>query len=441
MKSLLKHLFGGKDTKVEPIIEFGRFSDFHKSKSKYDDWDQSLDKHKKQEYIESIKYFLSYINDDVKNNVTIETKNEEKILFKIFQGSKCIEGFANQDGFFAEAKIGKCQTLNVSSLRYLLEENYNLKYSSYALDSSNNLTIVLHTEYLEASPYKLYYGLKEISTMADRKDDVMVAKYSDLEPIINGAIIEISEKEKEIKYQYFFKKISQLLKELEVDTNELKEHPGLISYKILSTVLSIDYLLKPEGMLMEYIENITKVFFQNNSLSPDQKIGLMKKELKKLSLQTKESIHKELYNTKATFGVLTPGNHIRLQEMIDQEMKHFDWYITNGFSNEAGHIPQYIASLILYTYSMPIPEKNLLHLLLRLWNNDFFVDLGFESLMKGDDLDKPKIIDSIEHAIIDKSGVYETPEMNLEEINYSNLNNFSKTYLEAMYKLITKKKD
>jgi hypothetical protein len=440
VKSFFKNLFSGNAEKDhEPNLVFGRHSDFYKVKSKYQDWDNALEKHNKAQYQDAILDFLSYIKEE--ENVIVERVGEEKIRFSIFQGSKKIEGFANQDGFFAEAKIAKCDHISLGALRNLLEENYHLKYSSYALDSEENITIVMHSDYIDASPYKLYYGLKEIATRSDRRDDVLITKFKDLSVIENGLISSIPDVEKEIKFDYLKELIDTTIEEVLQDLIRLKEHPGLIAYRILSTAFKIDYFLKPEGVLMEHIENIHKTFFHINTLSPEQKNHEMLMELKKIRKLSKEAVFTELYNTKNTFGVLMSGSHLRLTEMIDQDMKHFDWYITNGFGDYAIYIPQYISSLLLYSYSMPLPDKNLLHLLLRIWNNDFFVKLGFKSLINDDKLEKAAIISKINEASKDKLEIYEEVNIDTSQINFSNLYHFSKTYLNSMYQLTIKKKD
>jgi hypothetical protein len=442
VKSFLKNLFGKSGESLsEPDIHFGRHSDFYKSKDKYDDWDLALEKHNKKQFLDSITHFLSYISNDVNENVQIEHQNGEKIKFSIFQGSKKIEGFANQDGFFAESKIAKCKKISLGALRSLLEENYQLRYSSYSLDSENNITIVMHTDYIDASPYKLYYGLKEIATLSDRRDDVMISKFVDLDPIQNGYITPIPLHEKEVKYDFLKSIVEDTLTSVKRDVANLKEHPGLVSYRILGTVLLIDYFLKPESMLMEHIENIHKIFFHINTLSPDQKNIEMTKELSKIKALDKDKVMMEMYNTKSTFGILVPGNHLRLQELVDQDMKHFEWYIANGYEAYASYIPQYVAGILLYTYAMPLPDKKLLHLILRIWNNDFFVKLGYESLIKDGVLDKAAILNQIKKASHDARKIYEPVDIDVDQLKFTNIYTFTKTYFDTLYHLIIKKKD
>jgi hypothetical protein len=438
VNSFFKKLF--KSDTSEPTLEFGRFTDFYKDKTKYDAWDQALAAHEKKDFYTSIRRFFEYLQDDHEHNILIKEESEEKLKFNICQGSKLISGFINQDGFFAEAKIAKCESISVGALRSLLEENYHLRYSSYALDSDNVLTLVLHTDYIDASPYKLYYGLKEVATRSDRKDDVLVKKFSELSPINNGIIYEIPAQEKEIKYTFLTERVQQTITKINEEKERLHDHPGLASFCILSTAFLVDYFLKPESMLMEYIENIQKIFFHNNTLSPEQKNTTMVKELKKITQLSKTDVIAEMYNTKSTFGSLVIGNHIRLREMIENDMKHFAWYIQNGFKDYALYIPKYIAGLILYTYAMPLPDKRLLHLLLRVLENDFFVSLGYTSLIiKDGKIDHKYIKNNITEIIAECSTTYEPFVLNFEAINFNNIYDFAQTYMNQLYDLQIKK--
>ena len=59
-------------------------------------------------------------------------------------------------------------------MRRLVESNYVLEYSRYGLDDDDNLVIKFDTSALDASPYKLYYALKEVAANADKQDDLLL---------------------------------------------------------------------------------------------------------------------------------------------------------------------------------------------------------------------------------------------------------------------------
>ena len=88
-------------------------------------------------------------------------------------------GKANIEKVTIEAKIAKTDTLNIGFMRRLLERNFQLRYSRFALDEENNITIRFDTSVLDGSPYKLYYALKELTTNADKLDDLLIDDLDD----------------------------------------------------------------------------------------------------------------------------------------------------------------------------------------------------------------------------------------------------------------------
>lgn len=434
MLGFIKKIFDNKSD-PEPSLVFGRYTDFYKAKSKYAEWDAAMLAHDKKQYMMAIEKFLAYVYDENVGNVVIEKISEEKLRFQIYQGSKMISGFSNQDGFFAESKIALCTDISLGAFRMLLEENYHLLHCSYALDSENYLVIVIHADHLDASPYKLYYGLKELATRADRRDDVMVRKFTELKGTNNGYISHISDSEKKIKYDYLKSEIKKVFDFIDKDNEKLRPYPGLVSYMILATSFLFDYLLKPEGMTMEHIENIHKIFFHINTISPEKKNADMLKELKLIDAIDAQDFYNELYVTKSTFGNLISGSHKRLQEMVDDEMKHYDWYIQNGFSDYALFIPKYIASLLLYTYSMPLPDKQLLHLLLNVLENEFFTSLGYVSLIDHQKINTKLISKKFEQIEAENTEMYPEFAIDTNGIDFNDKLSFAYTFLKKIYSL------
>ena len=182
----------------QPDIRFGRYSDSYKSSENYDAWDLALDKFESEAYLDSYRQFFKYLRDEREDNVRYW---EEKggIQFELFQGSKKITGFANNKSLKAEAKVAKTQSLNVGFMRRLIEQNYSLKYSRFALDEKNNISIIFDTYTLDGSPYKLYYALKELATNADKQDDLLLDEFSMLEPVDTSHLEALTESEKEVK--------------------------------------------------------------------------------------------------------------------------------------------------------------------------------------------------------------------------------------------------
>ena len=98
-------------------------------------------------------------------------------------------------------------------MRRLIELNYDLEYSRYALDDNNTITMVFDTYALDASPYKLYYALKEIATKADKMDDLLLDEFQMLRATDKSLQLPIPDVEKEIKYQFTTQAITKVLEQ------------------------------------------------------------------------------------------------------------------------------------------------------------------------------------------------------------------------------------
>ena len=214
--SIFDRLFRKKSELSEnnPNISFGRFSDSYKQTRQYDAWDVALEKFKKEDYLESCEAFLNYLNDEREDNVK-HWREDGEIKFEILQGSKVISGKANKKKIRVEAKIAKANDLNIAFMRRMVERNFGLNYSRFGLDNENNITIVFDSFTLDASPYKLYYAIRELAVNADKHYDLLIDEFEELQALENNHLIDLSEKEKSVKFDFIIDKIKSVLADIE----------------------------------------------------------------------------------------------------------------------------------------------------------------------------------------------------------------------------------
>src|SRR5687767_3928621 len=215
---------------TSPGILFGRYSDNNKPVAKVEKWNEADALFKAKKYYESIEVFFDYLRDDELENVTLET-NSKGGTFYFFQGSKIIRGFYNEENFEAEVILAIMPQPNVPVMRRLLEMNFNLYYSRYALNDTK-LCMMFDSDIETANPSKLYYGLKELATKADKQDDLLVQDFTMLQAVGTEHIVDIPLKEKEIKFRHFKKWISETLKL--VHSVEADKFSGGIAYLLLA---------------------------------------------------------------------------------------------------------------------------------------------------------------------------------------------------------------
>ena len=372
-------LFGVKaePTKPQPRIKFGRYTDSYKQKHQYEAWEAALDRFEEQDYLGSYKALFNYLRDEREDNVRWIEENGS-IKYEILQGSKRVTGTANAQKFVAEARIVYANNLGVAVMRRLVESNYTLEYSRYGLDDDNNLVIKFDSSALDASPYKLYYALKEVAANADKQDDLLLDEFGvQLKPIDMGSKADISESEKEAKYEFIVQKIKSVLDDIGSKKLDSEKYPGGISYLLLDTAYRVDYLTSPEGFLMETIERMHRSYFSTEEKSMILKNVGLRKELEKTLNRSKELILSELYATTSTFGILVPKQHDALVSLIYGELQNMDWYEANKHESVALAIPGYIVGFALFSFALPKPERALLAFYYNVFEPTFFSALGY----------------------------------------------------------------
>ena len=374
-----ERLFGttAVPTKPQPTVRLGRYTDSYKGKKQYDAWEEALTRFESADYSAAYEAFFKYLRDDQEDNVRW-LNTEGSYEFEILQGSKRVTGTANAQKFIAEARIVKAENLNVTVMRRLVESNFTLEYSRYALDNDNNLVIKFDTNALDASPFKLYYALKELSVNADKQDDLLLDEFGTLlTPIDMGSKVPLSENEQTIKYNLIIEKINALFVDIQAKKLDGEKYPSGISYLLLDTTYKIDYLTTPEGFIMEAIERIHRSYFSAEEKTFIQKNALILKELEKIKNRSKELIVNELYGTTSTFGILQPKQHDALVSLIEGELPNRDWYEQNEHQNVALAVSGYIVGHTLFTYALPKADREFLAFYYKILEPDFFKSLNY----------------------------------------------------------------
>ncbi len=429
---LFDRLFGNSGDKApEPNVLFGRYSDSYKSTEKFIVWDRALQHFEEERYLDCYAEFFVYLSDEQEGNVQFH-RTGDQLTFELYQGSKKITGFANAEQLRAEAKIARSESLNVSFMRRLIEKNFELKFSRFALDKHNNITIVFDTYTLDGSPYKLYNALKELATNADKQDDLLLDEFNMLQAVETAHLEPLPEQEKEVKYDYIKKEIQTTLHEMDHGTLDKFQYPGGISVLLLDLIYRLDYLTKPEGYMMETLERMHRRYFAQDEKSLVEKNQTLHRQLSKLLDRPKEEFFKEMYRVKATFGITDPINHDRIVDFIDNELGSMDWYQDNGHYKVAMAIPGYITGYCVFYFAVPRPDRDLFHLYYQITNPNYFKALGFSFNYfdtETKDFNKKAIRKAIEQIAYDNKVSFPKLNPDIGSISFKSPLDFAKTYL------------
>lgn len=435
-------LFGGKLEETLPAIAFGRYSDAFKQEAKYDSWDTSLSLFEENKYRESFEAFFDYLLDESQANFEYSV-NGNVMDFKLLQGSKTITGKIGEEKIFAEARVARVKKKNIGMMRRMLELNFSLKYSRFAIDKDSNLTLIFDSYLLDGSPYKLYYALKEIAVNADKQDDLLLSEFPELEPINTGHLTEVSEEEKEVKYNYLLEQIKQVLEEIDSGKLNQDQYPGGIGYLLLDLAYRLDYLIKPEGSMMEVFERIHRLYFAPDGKSPAQKNLAMRKEFEELQKKTREDFDRELYIASSSFGITSPSNMQQLKTFIETELPNMDWYVENKHESVALAITSYILGYSAFNYAFQPPVKDMITLYFRVSEAAYFKALGFAPDFynpETGELDSRALRQKLED--IEDKYRNEFPKLRIDakDLQTGSLIEFGKSYLQILSGLDLEKK-
>jgi hypothetical protein len=376
--TMFEKLFGwGKKQAAEapvlPAINFGRYSDNNKSPQKIAQWTNADNLFKEKKYAESLDAFFDYLKDDAVANVST-TRNDGVLKFELSQGSKIVRGTCDATHLQAEVTLARMPQPSVAVMRRLLEQNFALYYSRYALDNGR-LCMRFDSDVETANPNKLYYALKELATKADKQDDLLVKDFATLEPLDTDHLQEIPDAEKEVKYQFWQKWIKETLDyTASLDAEKIS---GGIAYLLLALVYRLDYLISPEGALLSELEKIPAAYFAKDEKPATEKNALMTEAFKKLLEKPKAEVTGSLFRSKSTFALMQPQQHKAIVDSVYGSNQNMIWYRDNSYPLIAACICEYGLSFCQYSYSLPRPLTELFQLLMQVNYPDYFEALGF----------------------------------------------------------------
>ncbi|HNG90494.1 MAG TPA: hypothetical protein PK858_09825, partial [Saprospiraceae bacterium] len=252
--SLISSIFPSKKKIQQPNIPFGRYTDAYKSKEQADLFNRALECFESGERLAAYRAFLSYLKDDRQDNIEWEEEKqgEQTVLkFQFWQGSRRIFGTATEEKLSAESHIAVAEDLQVGFLRRLMEANYSLKFSRFALAPDNMLAIKFETRGVDGSPLKLLHALRELAIHADKQDDLLLDEFKTLRPVETHSYGNVTEQEKEVKYAFVREQIEAVCALLDQKKPEPDKYPGTYAYLLLAVAFKFDYLIKPEGFMMD----------------------------------------------------------------------------------------------------------------------------------------------------------------------------------------------
>ncbi len=413
------------------ISKFGRFSDAFKPKNKVELWNQCEDLYNAKDYIASYARFFDYLKDDEVNNV-FHSLDNGALKYQVIQGSKEIRGYCDGKKVSAIAIIADFEKLSVAVMRRLMELNYTLYYSRFAV-KDNRIVLKFDSSVLDCSPTKLYYALKEVCLKADKQDDTLLDDFTMLKPA-EMRIEQLSPEETAARVKYLKKWIQESIDKAKSVNKE--QYSGGISYLYLDLIYKIDYLLQPHGNIMNDIEKISWNYFNREDMQLLQQLDFMEEQFGKILARPDESIARNFYNIKSTFGLAPPTVAESAVDVINKNAGNIKWYVDNKREDFALSILEYIAGYCMFSYGLNKSLRFMFGLVLELLNQDYLDECGYDKKYSVNGaLNSELIISDLQSFVsLDKN---EYPQLNLDTslLKFENKIEFVKSLYDCISKL------
>lgn len=383
---------------VPAPYHFGRYNDLFKAPDRRILWEHSLQAYQENRYLESYRLLLEYLNDSNTNNVQIQPSGDTNILhFSFLQGSNIITGWANHTHIEAHSVLAIMPQLNMPVMRLLLESNYKLQFTRFALHDNNEIVLKFSAAVIDTPPEKLQTALRELAVQADKKTDLFKDSFAALQHIRQVEKTPVSEEQKELRYQFFCRWIDEAL--AQVNQMDTAKNAAEISYRLLTTAYRIDVLLLPEGKLMDEMEQIHAAFFNMLSASETERNAKIMQIFERLRLTPKENIIKNFYTTVSTFGVSGALYIEDVASLLQQELSLAQRAFDAKNEALARVILEYTALHLLFLYALPPVITEVLKLVVELLNFSFFKTMQppqYNLVQENNTLDKEKILNRLE---------------------------------------------
>jgi hypothetical protein len=246
----------------------------------------------------------------------------------------------------------------------------------------------------------------------------------------------LSEQEKELRYQFLQKWIRDVLEYISsLDSDKLS---GGISYLLLTLAYRIDYLIMPEGPLLNEIEAISDIYFKKDNKPAAEKNRGMIDAFHKLQSRTKEQVFPFLFRSKHTFSIVAPQSYKTIVEAIKGAHLNLSWYKENSYPFIASKIAEYGLTYCQYSYSLPKPMSDLVRLFMNINYNDYFKALGFGTTYYHSDrkeIDKEEVTEEIEEIVNLWRPKYPRLQFNSEALRFDSLLNFNYSFTKELTNL------
>ncbi len=376
-------------------------------------------------YLAYMKYLQSMFGDAVEID---EGEGDGNCKFVIRHGSKEIVCTVNADEVSAECVVATCVKPDVALMRYVLAQNSDMQYSKYGLDGEN-IVLCQRCPAKDMSVSSFAEMLSEIGLSANTAGEHMEAEFPELAICRHSNIITLPRQEVDTKVTFLRVWINDTFRL--VETTEVE---NLRSYIILSATFKIIYLISPEGALLNIMESILEIYSEyapdaNNNTEINYR---MLSVMEDIMAMPDHELAKSMYRTHAVFQEL---NYKTFMELADSVTSLLRLAIQCTEIRRPDLVPvmcEYIIGGQEVRFGLHQLAYDLLMVLWRVLNTEYFYGLGFRNMLyneTADALAKDKVVAEIDAIIARYAAEYPGLQFDAGRLSYDSLDTFACSFL------------
>jgi len=352
---------------------FGRYSDTVKSQLQLEAWKRAETLYASGDYLQAWHAFFEYLRDPTVDNVHWDHR-DDAVHFRIYQGSRTVTGRAYANGIEASAPVARLIHQSVAVMRKLLEINYALNYSRFALSTDDLVTIRFEAPVAGGQPAKLYHALRELALNADYYDDPLMEEFSALERVDGGRILRYGESESKTLREYFIRWITAALDD--ADRLDAEKQVGAISWILLAAANRIDYLLVPQGGTIPMLRKLVSLYFAPGDRTYVERNAEMSALFRMLLADADQRVERDFYGVTSTFASTGQSTPEGLLSILNDAIVGYNHWRSLDNQAPAMACLEYAAAHPLAAMQLPSRVAEALSLMMEVLHAHFYRMVG-----------------------------------------------------------------
>ncbi|MBU1075690.1 MAG: YbjN domain-containing protein [Spirochaetes bacterium] len=318
-------------------------------------WEKTQDSYSKKKYKDAIINLLNYLDPELVKTYG----NKDQTEFSIPNGSLMVNISLKDNKFSVNAPFLKLPEKKVNVLlRQLSEINFMALFLSQIGLKGDELYFKYSTELELCEPYKIYDVLYEICINGDYYDDIFIDEMG-AKRLKEMEVKDFSKAQKEKAWKMFNEYIDESLQHLEYFGTNRWFGPGLDSARI--TLMKMDYLLQPQGLLVSDIQKILNSSWNNGRLNLNEVFDKTKEDIRKLKEWDQKKFNENVYIPKFLISPKKRASLMALQDIMRPDYDSAKRYVQEFNFFESAHFCLYAIYNLFFRNTIPIKVEGILN--------------------------------------------------------------------------------